>query len=238
MSRSAPSTERRRARRRGFTLLEVMIASTIFAIVMIIALSQMSESTDLTRLAVAQADLRQNAQAALDRIARDLRSTQARYVGANAAQLQFRQFTPLDPKIDASGNPILTKDSGSLLVAYEYAQFAPATNDQLSYNFGSTLATANRITIAKELWTSGSGQNPPGLTPAAGFNVSVAAPATLPGLLTANLTFPDQPVAVKVQIVMQRKLGKRLAGDPNAGADWYVYAVEETQILLRPSSAY
>jgi prepilin-type N-terminal cleavage/methylation domain-containing protein len=42
----------------GFSLLEVTIATSLFSVVMIVALTTMKESTDATNIATTQADLR------------------------------------------------------------------------------------------------------------------------------------------------------------------------------------
>jgi prepilin-type N-terminal cleavage/methylation domain-containing protein len=72
MRSSAPNTERRST---GVTLLEVIIAVTIFSIVSIVALTTMNEGTDAARLSTIQADLRRVGEKALNDIVKDVRSS-------------------------------------------------------------------------------------------------------------------------------------------------------------------
>ena len=69
MRSSAPSIDRRSG---GFTLLEVVIAVSLFAIIIVLALSQIIEATDTTRYATVRADLRRQGELVLGQIVQDL----------------------------------------------------------------------------------------------------------------------------------------------------------------------
>ncbi len=64
-------------RARGFSLLEVIIASSILSVVLALMLSEMSGAVAVAKQGTADADLRRIAQNALEQISMDLRSTTA-----------------------------------------------------------------------------------------------------------------------------------------------------------------
>ncbi len=105
MSCSTRSTDRAR-RSRGFTLVEVIIAVAIFSIVIGVALSQLSESTDATRTVTAQSDLRRIGENVMNDIVRDLRSTLAPFtsVATTGDGIEFWRVTQLD--FDSSGTGV------------------------------------------------------------------------------------------------------------------------------------
>lgn len=76
---------RRTERSRGFSLLEVIVAASIFSVIMIVALSQIKESGDAAKLSTVQADLRKQGEKCLNDVVRDLRSSLAPYAGAGLA---------------------------------------------------------------------------------------------------------------------------------------------------------
>src|SRR4029079_7227791 len=82
-SRSMRPSARTTKRRLGHTLIEMMIAMTIFSVVLGVALQQLNDSTDAARFSTVQADLRRIGQDILSRIAQDLRCTQACYLGVD-----------------------------------------------------------------------------------------------------------------------------------------------------------
>src|SRR5689334_19696269 len=87
------SSARRIERRRGFSLLEVIVAASIFSVVMIVALSQIKESGDAAKLSTVQADLRKQGEKCLNDIVRDVHCALSPYssykADANANELQF-----------------------------------------------------------------------------------------------------------------------------------------------------
>ncbi len=91
---SARSTER------GTTLLEVSIGSALLASVIGLALGQIGESADATKAVTAQADLRRTAEGVLERLSRDLRSTQARFVSAQGGAIELYKVVDYDPDGD------------------------------------------------------------------------------------------------------------------------------------------
>jgi prepilin-type N-terminal cleavage/methylation domain-containing protein len=138
MRYSARSTERRR-RQAGFTLVEVIIASSIFVVVMIVALQQVRESGDVARLSTVQADLRRTGERVMQAIIKDLRSTQVPYVTTNAtttaSAIQFAKINNFDTVNDLpnlEGNTPCPQAAGTLTanvigtttVLYTYQQGA------------------------------------------------------------------------------------------------------------------
>jgi hypothetical protein len=225
-----------------------MVAATIFVGVVLITLQQVKESADTTRAVTAQADLRKIGESIIDEITRDLRSTQARWVGANSTTLQFQRVTKTAPKFDtATGDPIL--DGGSNPVIYEYSQTNTATGD-LSFRFGPsspawTASSPGTQTRSSELAVAGDTLLTTSAAITQGFTVSAIAPTTsLPGLLTAtpSVFFTDQPTLLQIQLILKRRLGKFLPGQPGyvtGGANnWNAFVVMQTQIQLKPSGSY
>jgi prepilin-type N-terminal cleavage/methylation domain-containing protein len=79
MRPSDRTTTDARASRRGHTLVEVMIAMSVLAIVLGVALQQLNDSVQASTYSTVQADLRRIGQDILARIAQDIRSSQAQY---------------------------------------------------------------------------------------------------------------------------------------------------------------
>ncbi|HZU96965.1 MAG TPA: prepilin-type N-terminal cleavage/methylation domain-containing protein [Planctomycetota bacterium] len=101
------SSARPTDRRRGFTLLEVIIAATIFSIALLIALTQIKETSDVANLGTVQADLRKQGEKCLNDIVRDLHCTLAPYAGASTNEIQFCKVGGYDTTTTL---PLLFKD--------------------------------------------------------------------------------------------------------------------------------
>lgn len=246
MRPSARSTELRRA---GFTLLETMIAATILAVVLVVALTQMGESTQATKLVVAQSDLRRQAETVLEQMVRDLRSTQTRFVGGSNAtvgrhSVQFYKVKDYDavarqPALEAVNNatvapPTATLDTGPLL--YEYAQTSRTLDagrtECLEYKFQTraNFATAAGRSLAAELVPASAG---------GGFTLTPSTPFR--GLISALVGnadtgqvpyFADAPTALTIRLAMRRRIGQLPTGD------WFATIQLQTQVELRPSENY
>src|SRR4051812_11212007 len=101
----------RHSTERGATLLEVAIASALLAVVLSVSMSQVTEATDATKVTAAQADLRRVAGGVLERIVRDLRSTQARFVATDASTIELYKITDFEPNAEV---PLLAGPLGSV----------------------------------------------------------------------------------------------------------------------------
>lgn len=247
MPSSAPST-----RRAGFTLLEVIIGATLFSVVLLIALQGLSESTKATELTIAQADLRQEGNNVLEKLTRDLMSTQAAWTGGDAHSIQFYRVTRTDPKFDVtSGTPL--KEGGGDPVIYEYSQ-RDVTSPLLTLNFANT-SNASRITngtgasiICRELAVSGDKVRTTDTALTSGFKVSATrgTPGSIvsigfpAGLLSSSpaYVFGDAPTTLTIQLVLKRQLGRRFSGELGTAGLWYAYVFLQTQVQLRASSTY
>jgi hypothetical protein len=174
----------------GFTLLEVTIAATLLTIILIVALSHVEESTNAVTGTSVQADLRRIGEGALQRLTRDLRSTQARYVTTTASTIQLYVLSGFNPD---AGAPLLIGASGSVPppsgggdpLVWSWRQ--SGTTLQVLFATQSTLASATAVDICGELTPVSAG---------GGFLVSPASGGT---------AFSDAPVPLRVELALQRK---------------------------------
>ncbi len=131
MRSSASNTDRRS----GLTLLEVIIAVTIFSVVAIVALGTMNESSDAARLSTIQSDLRRVGEKVLNDMVKDFRSTQNCYVGAalfptvapNGYALDYAKVLSFDtgtsvPKLEGNTASPAWNTLGASTVIYRYRQ--------------------------------------------------------------------------------------------------------------------
>ena len=118
----------RSERRGGFTLLEIMVALAVLAIVVSVFAASMKESVDLGKVATVDSELRSKAQGALARIVQDMRSTRSSSVDITGMGASPRSFflypiigtTATSPyvtiaptKTQYSWDPALTTGTGS-----------------------------------------------------------------------------------------------------------------------------
>lgn len=93
-----PSSANRSPGSAGTTLLEVVVGTAILGVVLLLAFSTLVEGAAAGKALTADADLRARADHALERIARDLRSTQtgAGAVATTASSISFFPMTGAD----------------------------------------------------------------------------------------------------------------------------------------------
>jgi prepilin-type N-terminal cleavage/methylation domain-containing protein len=249
MRSSVRSTSARRARGAGFSLLEVIIAATLFSVVVLIALQGINESTEASRLAIAQADLRRIGDGILEQISRDLRSTQARWCGGDAHRIQFYRVTRAEPRFDiTTGYPLA--EGGNDPVIYEYAQRSTAST-LLTLNFAARSSAVNitngtnALAICRELAVAGDRIHPGDVsTITGGFNITPLRQGSAlgfpVGLLSANAAniFADVPTTLRIELILKRRLGKRFSNEPGTAGDWNAFAALQTDIQLKASGNY
>ncbi len=229
-------------------MLEVVIAATLFSVVLLIALQSISESTEATRLSIAQADLRRIGDNVMEQITRDLRSTQARWAGGNANKIQFYRVTKAEPKFDlTTGYPLA--EGGNDPVIYEFGQL-DTSSPILTLNFaarssaGNITAGTNARQICRELAVSGDRIHPSDATAlTGGFNITPlrqGVATAFPGLLSAAATnvFTDVPVTLRIELILKRRLGKRFSNELGTAGDWNAFAVLQTELQLKASGQY
>jgi prepilin-type N-terminal cleavage/methylation domain-containing protein len=257
MRYSARSTDRRA----GFTLLEVIIAVSIFSVVLIVALSQMNESGEAVRLATLQADLRKSGERVLAQIVKDVRSTQTVYSGANSGALEMARVAGFDTTNRLNileGNSAGTSANvvGNSTIIYKYSQ---PTGDNSSFggdkNLGclvfergsksSLVANAPPLTtrLCQELAKIGDTDWPyPSAGPVNGFEISRVDNVALPGLLTANTAFANYnsqaaPVTLRIKLVLKRAAGFS-QNTPTNVKKQFVWTTLDTQVQLRTDESY
>ncbi|MEZ0229442.1 MAG: type II secretion system protein J [Planctomycetota bacterium] len=246
--RSLARSTRARARRAGFSLLEVVIAASLFSVVLLISLQGITESTEASKLAIAQADLRRIGDGVLEQITRDLRSTHARWTGGAAHSIEFYRVTNAEPRFDiTTGYPLA--EGGGNPVIYEYAQRS-ASATLLTLNFAARSSATNitngtnAITICRELAVSGDKIHPSdSSTLTGGFNITAVRQGvtiSFPGLLSANAAnvFTDAPTTLRIELILKRRLGKRFSNELGTAGDWNAFAALQTEIQLKASGNY
>jgi prepilin-type N-terminal cleavage/methylation domain-containing protein len=257
MRSSAPSTERRA----GFTLVEVVVAASLFSVVLVLALANVGESVDAAKLTTVQSELRRTGERVMTAIVKDLRSTQIVYCGASSSGIEFAKVSSFDT---ASGRVILEGNAagtsanaiGNGTIVYRYSQ--PATDNStfggdrnlgsLRFQRGPLASFANApplsITLTQELALPGDPDWPYSATLGAlvngGFQVSRVPDGTLPGLLTENATNTFAPYKTSARpITLQLKLVlKRTIGLTAAHRRQYAWATVDTMVQLRADASY
>jgi hypothetical protein len=227
-----------------------MIAVSIFGTVVGVALQQFDDSVRAATYSTVQGDLRRMGQDILGRIAQDLRSTQAQFVGPSL-QGDTLELSRIGWFNGATQAVVLEQD-------------ASAHQIDLRYTSPATLLTPDGRYQILQLWRGDAvfmaGNGPSGvklelsreLAPG-GFQIAAAdagAPfalagvpvsdpfqpgvsgLALPGAYTSGGHFEDRPVLLAIRITLRRRMGLGAAGEAFTNVNM------QTEVQLRPSQTY
>ncbi len=239
-----------------------MVATAIFAIVIGLALQQITESTDVTRTTTAQADLRRTADNVLSLIVRELRSTQARFASADSTGIECwrvvgfdpgtgstAQIPPITPAISAtSAHPLIQVKSGAATpptaadcVIHQYDRNGTTPDGLygiLRYRFGAdNLGSASTIELSRELALPNDPDLPANYAAVPNGGFEITSSTTLPGRMSASSSnrFTDAPTTVTIRLVLKRLISRDRASNYNRQ---YVWATTATSVMLKASASY
>lgn len=210
MCTSAAPGSSRVLRARGVTLVEVIIATSVFAVILILALTEFRQSVDLVKQGAAEADLRRVAQRALDEICMDVRQTAA----TNGSNLTATASSISYARITGFNTVTQTADFYDTLISGQtYSRKWQIDPADATHLLGINTQIPTGYLLCGEL--------DPTAFAGGGFLVQSSQPlaggqANVPTLITLSLQ-------------LRRRVGLR--GD---GSIWYVTSKVSSTVLVRP----
>ena len=216
-------------------MLEVIIAATIFTIVIAITLQHLCEIADVSTVTTLQADLRRTGQDVLARMAEDLRATQARSCSFTQDTIELTRIVGFDP---STGTPVLENDPAGDPIYIRYTSPLDAVTPDGRYGVlrmkkvaSARMGSAPWIELSRELDRPPAGFTVTALQGLAGGGAALLPATDLLSLAPAN-HLPNQPTLLRITLALQRRIGMAAAGEQ------FVKATLSTEIQLRADGGY